>query len=134
MPLLTIFQLYRGSKFYCGGNRSTWRKPQTCSKSLTNFYHIMLYWVYLAMSGIRTHNISSDKHWLHIGSCKSNYHTITTTTGPSDLFNNVQSTKIIILSHGQECEMGQFHMRVYSFKSEMRFGKFVIKENVNWRM
>jgi hypothetical protein len=30
--------------------------------------------------------------------------------------------------------VGQFHMRVYSFKSEMMFGKFVIKENVNRRM
>jgi len=26
------FQLFCG-----GGNRSTWRKPQTCRKSLTNF-------------------------------------------------------------------------------------------------
>jgi hypothetical protein len=29
-----------------GGNRSTRRKPPTCRKSLTNFYHIMLYRVY----------------------------------------------------------------------------------------
>ena len=32
----TIFQLYRGISFIGGGNRSTWRKPQTCCKSLIN--------------------------------------------------------------------------------------------------
>ena len=36
-PLSTIFQLYRGDHFICGGNRSTHRKPSTCNKSLTNF-------------------------------------------------------------------------------------------------
>jgi hypothetical protein len=31
------------------------------------------------LSGIRTCNISEDRHWLHICSHKSNYYTITTT-------------------------------------------------------
>jgi len=55
----TIFQLYRGSPFYC------WRKPEEpekitdLSQVTDKLYHIMLYtspWI---------HNISGDMHWLH---------------------------------------------------------------------
>jgi len=45
--------------FIGGGNR---RKPPTCRKSLTNFFHIMLYRVHLAMCRVRTHNFSGDMH------------------------------------------------------------------------
>ena len=44
-----------------------------------NFFHIVLYQVYLAMSRIQTHNIKSgDRRFDCTDSCKSNYHTIIT--------------------------------------------------------
>ena len=58
------------------------RKPLTCHKSLTNFYHIMLYRVHLAWAVFKlTTLVVIDTDC--IGSCKSNCHTITTMKAPS---------------------------------------------------
>ena len=67
--------------FIGGENQNTRRKPTDLSKVTDKLYLIILYRVQLAMSENRTHNlvmIGTDC----IGSCKSNYHTITTTTVP----------------------------------------------------
>ena len=78
------FQQY--FSFIGGGNQSTWRKPLTCRKLLKN-YHIMLYRVHIVWTGFEFTTlvvIGTD----YIGSYKSNYHTITTTSASITLGTN----------------------------------------------
>jgi hypothetical protein len=75
--LSTIFQLYRGHPFYW------WKKQEYPEKTtdLPQVTDITLYGVHLARAGFELTMlvvIGTDC----IGSCKSNYHTITNTTAP----------------------------------------------------
>ena len=60
MTTTGCLQWYSGQEYFC------YIEVPNCHKLLTNFYHILLYRKYIAMSGIRTDNFGVDMHWLHM--------------------------------------------------------------------
>jgi hypothetical protein len=65
--------------FIGGGNQSTWKKPSDLSQVTDKLYYIMLYRVHLTMTGFELTTLVVIGTECS-GSCKSNYHTITTMT------------------------------------------------------
>ena len=75
IPLSTIFQLYQWQSVLLVKETGVPRKTTILPQVTDKLYHIMLYWVHLAMSVRFKLHVIGDRHWLR-RYLKSNYHTM----------------------------------------------------------
>jgi hypothetical protein len=60
--LSSLFQLFGDGQFYWRRNPEHPEKTTDLSQVTDKFYNIMLHRIQLANNGIRTHNVSDDRH------------------------------------------------------------------------
>ena len=87
-PLIICYFGVMAVSFIGGGNRSTRRKSQTCSKSLTNFIAYSCIEYISSRTGFEiTTYVVIGTDWM--GTCKSNYYAITTTAAPTKYLSKI---------------------------------------------